>query len=52
MFHFADPDEDGFGVTIPTPGFTRSSQVLIPLGLPLRTTITTTDCVRTPLAGV
>src|SRR6476646_5041594 len=49
MFHFAEPDEPGFGVTILTPGLTRSSQVLMPLGLPLRTTIETTDWVRIPL---
>ena len=52
MFHFAEPDEAGFGVTILTPGLTRSSQPLMSLGLPLRTTITTTDWVRMPLVGV
>src|SRR4051794_23824672 len=52
MFHFAEPDEAGFGVMIFTPGFTRSSQDLMPLGLPLRTTITTTDCVTMPLLAL
>ena len=52
MFHFAEPEEAGFGVMIFTPGFTRSSQVLMPLGLPLRTTITTTDWVRMPLLAL
>src|SRR4051812_3257577 len=52
MFHFADPEEAGFGVMIFTPGFTRSSHVLLCFGLPLRTTITTTDCVTIPLVGV
>ena len=49
MFHFAEPDEPGFGVTILMPGLARSSQPLMPLGLPLRTTIATTDCVTMPL---
>src|SRR3954447_12657832 len=51
MFHFAEPEEPGLGVTILTPGLTRSSQPLMPLGLPLRTTIATTDWVTTPLLG-
>src|SRR3978361_273406 len=49
MFHFAEPDEPGLGVTILTPGLIRSSQVLMFLGLPLRTTMVTTDWVRMPL---
>ena len=49
MFHFAEPEEPGFGVTILMPGLTRSSQPLMFLGLPLRTTIATTDWVRMPL---
>ena len=49
MFHLAEPEEPGFGVTILTPGLTRSSQLLMFLGLPLRTTIATTDCVTMPL---
>src|SRR3954454_9320060 len=52
MFHFADPEDPGLGVTIFTPGLTRSSQVLMPLGLPLRTTIATTDWVRMPLVAL
>jgi hypothetical protein len=51
MFQRADPDEPGLGVTILTPGFTRSDQVLIPFGLPLRTTMTTTDWLAMPLVG-
>src|SRR4051794_3878645 len=52
MFHFAEPDEAGFGVMILTPDLVRSSQLWMFLGLPLRTTITTTDWVRIPLEGV
>src|SRR5690348_9648254 len=48
MFHLADPDEPGLGVTILTPGLTRSSQPVMCLGFPLRTTRTTTDWVSTP----
>src|SRR3954452_6022846 len=52
MFHFADPEEAGFGVMILIPGFTRSSQPWMFFGLPLRTTMATTDWVRMPLVGV
>ena len=52
MFHRAEPDEPGFGVMISTPGSTRSSQVSMPSGLPLRTTKTTTEEVAMPLVGV
>src|SRR6476620_3060692 len=52
MFHFAEPEDAGLGVMILTPGLTRSSQVWMCFGLPLRTTITTTDWVRMPLVGV
>src|SRR3954454_14535967 len=52
MFHFAEPDEAGFGVMILTPGLTRSAQPLMCFGFPLRTTMTTTDWVRMPLVGV
>ena len=52
MFQRAEPDEPGLGVMISTPGFTRSSQVLMPSGLPLRTTKTTTDEVAMPCVGV
>ena len=48
-FHFAAPDESGFGVTIPTPGFTRSLQFLIFFGLPSRTAKTTIELVAMPL---
>src|SRR3954453_7456492 len=52
MFHFAETDEAGLGVMILTPGLTRSSQVLMPSGLPLRTRNTTSESVRMPLVGV
>ena len=52
MFHFAEPDEAGLGVMILTPGLTRSSQVLMCRGLPLRTRKTTSESVRMPLVGV
>src|SRR3954453_21519761 len=42
-FHFAAPELNGLGVTTWTPGLTRSSHVLMFLGLPLRTTKLTTD---------
>src|SRR5215467_10951252 len=48
MFHFAEPDDSGLGVITLTPGLTRSSHVLMPLGLPLRTRNTTTESVRMP----
>src|ERR1700712_1759734 len=51
MFHFAEPDEPGFGVTILTPGLARSSQVLMFFGLPLRVTMATTDWVAIPLVA-
>src|SRR5919198_1210363 len=47
-FHRALPELNGFGVTISTPGFTRSSQVWIPFGLPLRTTKVTTESSTNP----
>ena len=37
------PDVLGFGVITETPGFTRSSQSLMPFGLPLRTRNTMVD---------
>src|SRR5690242_20413481 len=49
MFQRAPPDVNGFGVTICTPGFTRSAHVLIFFGLPSRTTKTTTERVTMPL---
>src|SRR6476619_4307280 len=42
MFHFAEPELNGFGVTTCTPGRTRSDQLLIFFGLPFRTANTTT----------
>src|SRR5437660_12260578 len=41
--HLAPPELNGFGKTTSTPGFTRSSQVRMCFGLPLRSTKTTTD---------
>ena len=52
MFHFAEPDEAGLGVTILTPGLIRSSQLVMCFGLPLRTTMTTTDWVQMPLVAL
>src|SRR3982750_3912741 len=45
----APPELKGFGKTTSTPGFTRSSQVLMCLGFPFRRTKTTTDLAGTPL---
>src|SRR4051794_33156244 len=42
MFHFAEPELYGFGVSTSTPGLIRSSQPLMCFGLPLRTAKTTT----------
>src|SRR5437660_10395916 len=47
--HRAPPELNGFGKTTSTPGFTRSSQVLMCFGLPLRSTKTTTDFETMPL---
>src|SRR3954453_4557936 len=52
MFHFAEPEEAGIGEMILNPGFARSSQQWMFFGLPLRTTMATTDWVRMPLVGV
>ena len=49
MFHFAEPDEAGSGVTILTPGLIRSSHPLMCSGLPLRTVMTTTESDTRPL---
>src|SRR4029453_4992729 len=51
MFHLAPPEVNGLGSMTSTPGLTRSSQVRRFLGLPLRTTNTTTDLVIRPLVG-
>ena len=48
MFHLAPPEVNGLGVMTSTPGLSRSSQVLMPLGLPLRTAKTTTELVTKP----
>ena len=49
MFQRAPPDVNGFGVTIWTPGLTRSLHVLRCFGFPSRTTKTTTERVTMPL---
>src|SRR3954449_5501999 len=49
MFQRAPPEVNGLGVITWTPGLTRSSQVLMCLGLPLRTTRATTELVTMPL---
>ena len=51
MFQRALPDVDGFGVITSTPGLIRSSQPVMCLGLPLRTTSTTTESLENPLYG-
>ena len=51
MFHRAEPDEAGFGVMSFTPGLIRSSQPLMPCGLPFGTTITTTESDTMPFVG-
>ena len=48
VFQRAPPEVNGFGVTTWTPGLSRSSQVLMFLGLPLRTASTTTELVTKP----
>jgi hypothetical protein len=48
MFHLAPPEVNGFGVSTWTPGLTRSSQVLMFFGLPLRTPMTATESVIIP----
>src|SRR4051794_26760169 len=48
-FQRAPPEVNGFGVTIWTPGFSRSSHVRIFFGLPSRTMKTTTELVTIPL---
>src|SRR5436305_3667861 len=52
MFHRALPDVDGLGVITSTPGLIRSSQPVMCLGLPLRTTITTTESLEIPFSGL
>src|SRR4029078_7905451 len=48
MFHRAPAEVNGFGVITSTPGLTRSSQVLMFFGLPLRVASTTTEFVTNP----
>ena len=43
MFDFAEPELNGFGVTIWTPDLTRSSQVRMCFGLPPRKAKATTE---------
>src|SRR5579875_2606442 len=52
MFHRALPEVDGFGVITSTPGLIRSSQPVMCLGLPMRTTRTTTESLEKPLNGL
>ncbi len=52
MFQRALPEVEGFGVITSTPGLIRSSQPVMCLGLPLRTTSTTTESVTIPLCGL
>ena len=47
-FQRAPPDVNGFGVITSTPSCSRSSQVSMPFGLPLRTAKTTTESVTMP----
>src|SRR5207245_6513230 len=49
MFHFAEPELKGFGVTTCTPGLSRSPQPLMCFGFPSRTAKTTTVFAPTPL---
>ena len=49
MFHFAEPELNGFGVTTWTPFLTRSFPALMCFGLPSRTAKTTTVSASMPL---
>ncbi len=49
MFQRAPPEVNGLGVITWMPGLTRSSQVVMCLGLPLRTTNTTIVLATMPL---
>src|SRR5579863_1042998 len=51
MFHFALPELNTFGVITPTPGFTRSAQVVMCLGFPGRTMKLTMESVTMPLVA-
>src|SRR6202044_3833370 len=48
MFHRALPEVEGLGVITSTPGLIRSSHPVMCLGLPLRTTSTTTESLENP----
>src|ERR1700739_50871 len=50
-FHFAEPELSGLGVMTSTPGRSRSSQPLMFLGFPGRTTRVTTDPNGMPLVA-
>src|SRR6202035_4239092 len=52
MFQRALPEVDGFGVTTEIPGLIRSLHPVMCLGLPLRTTITTSESLTIPLYGL
>src|ERR1700722_6497788 len=51
MFHLALPELNTFGVTTPTPDFTRSAHVLMCLGFPGRTMKLTMESVTMPLVA-
>src|SRR5271167_4581170 len=51
MFHLALPELNTLGVMTPTPGFTRSAQVVMCFGFPGRTTKDTMESVTMPLVG-
>src|SRR5436853_5288802 len=52
MFQRALPDVDGLGVITSTPDLIRSFQPAMCLGLPLRTTMTTTESEEKPFWGL
>src|ERR1700743_2636710 len=52
MFQRALPEVDGLGVITSIPGLIRSSQPVMCLGLPLRTTNTTTESDENPFCGL
>src|ERR1700704_2223963 len=51
MFQRALPEVDGFGVITSTPGLTRSAQLVMCFGLPLRVTNTTTESLEKPFSA-
>ena len=50
-FHLAAPELSGLGVMTSTPGFNRSGQSLMPLGLPGRTANVTSEPKGSPLVA-